>query len=455
MNIKKSSLNLIMYSLLTLSTTTQAGILDSTLSSIDSISDNVEQNIEQQIQPAVVQIEQPKIIESIQDRQLPNKISPSIQNLPAKLSILNKQGQAEFIEVEVENGLRAIQFEWLITLSTQELQQFNQLKQKYDIQLLEMQTLNALDMTIIRFKVPPELDKNQTLRSLFPNQIIKQLERNYIYQAQTLNASPTPNALISTNVVNPVCTQKIKIGMLDTQIELTHDAFKNAKINQVSFLPDSIKLPKAHATAIASLLVSQDKQLPALLPNATLYSAAVFHNQTDYTQGASLFNLIKGINWLVEKNVTVINMSLAGPNNTLLEKTINKVIAKKIDIVAAAGNEGPTSEPLYPAAYIDVIAVTAVDSNKKIYRWANQGAYIDFAALGVSVKTARLNKSLSSFGSESGTSIATPVISAYTACFKQQTSNYLQRLKQEAEDLGQAGHDPIFGFGLIGFKKQL
>ena len=119
-------------------------------------------------------------------------------------------------------------------------------------------------------------------------------------------------------------------------------------------------------------------------------------------------------------------------------------------IVAAAGNEGPFAEPLYPAAYDGVIAVTAVAVDGSVYRWANQGDHVEFSALGVSVPTARADGSI---GRESGTSLATPVISAFLACeLLQQRGDIgraLDSLRTRALDLGATGRDPVFGHGLL------
>ena len=118
--------------------------------------------------------------------------------------------------------------------------------------------------------------------------------------------------------------------------------------------------------------------------------------------------------------------------------------------MAAAGNEGPAAPAMYPAAYKKVVAVTATDVKQQIYRWANQGDYIDFAALGVNVLSAKAG---GGEGHESGTSVASPVVAAAVACvyeqFGGQAEVILAYLAQQAVDLGQKGKDPVFGNGLI------
>lgn len=92
----------------------------------------------------------------------------------------------------------------------------------------------------------------------------------------------------------------------------------------------------------------------------------------------------------VEK-VQVVNLSIASPKNEVLQTAVRAVARTGQVLVAAAGNGGPKAKPFFPAAYTNVIAVTAVDSKLKAYQHANRGGYIDFSAPGVDLWTASNN----------------------------------------------------------------
>ena len=134
----------------------------------------------------------------------------------------------------------------------------------------------------------------------------------------------------------------------------------------------------------------------------------------------------------------------------MLARVIQKVIAKNIVVVAAAGNQGPGAEPVYPAAYPGVIAVTAVDHRLNIYRRATRGDYVDLAAPGVDIWTAD-----SSHGEpRSGTSYAVPFGSAAAAILRSthpelSAAQVESKLTQSALDLGEAGWDTTYGWGLV------
>jgi subtilisin family serine protease len=162
-------------------------------------------------------------------------------------------------------------------------------------------------------------------------------------------------------------------------------------------------------------------------------------------------SLVFAIEALAERGVRVMNLSLSGPANTVLENAIEAAQAKGVVIIAAAGNNGAGAEPSYPAAYPEVIAVTAVDQDLNVYRRATQGGYVDLAAPGVKVWTA------SSQGSgviRTGTSYAVPFVSAAAGLLLASNPELdpkvvQSRLEAHTRDLGKPGWDPTYGFGLI------
>ena len=153
------------------------------------------------------------------------------------------------------------------------------------------------------------------------------------------------------------------------------------------------------------------KEMPngwsGLLPGAKLFAANMFEiNKQDKMIGNSVA-LLKGINWLTKQKVHVINLSIAGADNKMFRIAIKFAKKRGVILVASVGNWGYKTKPAFPAAYRDVMAVTAVAANRQIYSMANQGKYVDFSAPGVSVWTA-----VPGGGKvQTGTSFATPFIS--------------------------------------------
>ncbi len=372
--------------------------------------------------------------------------------LPKALDVVGQTGQLHWREVEVEQGVRAVEREWLLLLSVQQWQQLSARWPQLAGYLQSAVTLDALDLQLITLKLPAELDSSAQLSQQFNAELAALAGRNHIYQPQ---AAASAEADTESAAVGAMCQLPVTLGMIDTAVALDHPALAQQagrlQIEQKNFLPPDIDQSFGHGTAVAGLLGAQHVDVAALLPQLTLYSASAFYASNAYQQSATLAHVLQALNWLVSQQVNVINMSLTGPDNPVLAATVAKLASQQIILVGAAGNGGPAAAALYPAAYPDVLAVTAVDNSGQLYRWANQGHYIDFAALGVKVPT------LSAAGAvvaQSGTSMATPVVSAAVACIRaarpdSAAAQIKQLLMQQARDLGEPGKDNQFGYGLL------
>ena len=203
--------------------------------------------------------------------------------------------------------------------------------------------------------------------------------------------------------------------MVDSGVDLRHPVLKGQDIEYRSFhSPDASEGDAEHGTAVAALLVGKpaDSGLGGLLPGATLKAANMFEKNAAGSNVGHAVAMLRGLDWLMRERVSVINMSIAGGNNAVIEKAIAAVNDKGIAVVAAAGNWGRADKPAYPAAIEQVFAVTAIDSYDAIYEHANKGNYIDFAAPGVNLLTAAVGG-----GSrrQSGTSFAAPFLTAILA----------------------------------------
>ncbi len=248
-------------------------------------------------------------------------------------------------------------------------------------------------------------------------------------------------------------TQKLRIGMIDTSVNLNKNPLQQQTIHRETFLSASTpKAPHNHGTAVATLLVGQTaSKNHGLLPEASLFVAEAFRQDELGHIEATTWSIVRSLDWLVAQNPHIINLSLGGPENALLTYAITQTLDRNIPIVAAAGNTGPNGHSMYPAAQDGVIAVTALDVSLRPYRHASQGSYITFSAPGVDIWIPH-GDGKGIF--KSGTSFATPFVTAAAAAIKQSnpqwtTDQVSRQLADSAVDLGSPGKDHTFGWGLI------
>ena len=247
------------------------------------------------------------------------------------------------------------------------------------------------------------------------------------------------------------CSRGLAIGMIDTAVDEAHPAFFGRKLKVWHYRPDArLATPQWHGTGVLSVLAGDPRSgTPGLIPDASFSVANVFFNDPQGELASDTFGLLQAIDWLEERKVRVINMSVAGPNDELLLGAIERLSAKGVVFVAAAGNGGPTAAPSYPAAYQMVVAVTAVGRDQRNFAGATRGDYIDVAAPGVQIWTALPGIKE---GFLTGTSFATPYATAVLATLypqaPQKTKNGLLEILTTT-DLGPPGRDPIYGRGLL------
>lgn len=313
---------------------------------------------------------------------------------------------------------------------------------------------------IYRLRIPPRLTLGQARAEIAAASPQATIDLNHYYRPDAGTPCAARECLARhmigwtpANADMASCSAGLRIGMIDTAINAEHDALEGSRIEVKRLAGDELPVSgKQHGTAVAALLVGNpDGRSPGLVPEATLIAVDAFHRFRGGSDISDAYSLVKGLGYLDSRGVDIINLSFTGPPNAVLEDTIGALARKGIVIVAAAGNDGPRAKPLYPAAYPEVVAVTAVDRNKRPYRRAARGAHIDIAAPGVNVWIAA---SVEGSRPRTGTSFAAPFVTAALALARKHAPGTegnaaLMRVTNAAEDLGAPGKDDIFGWGLL------
>ena len=163
---------------------------------------------------------------------------------------------------------------------------------------------------------------------------------------------------------------------------------------------------------------------------------------------ADVAALVAALDRMVSARASVVNMSLAGPDNPALRLAVARTQQRNIVIVAAVGNAGPAAPPAYPAAYDGVVGVAAVDAAGKSYIYSGRGPQVDIAAVGVMTSPTTTGKSVV------GTSYAAPHVTALIAAQKWPSDAVDSLLQQHAADAGAPGRDNIFGVGILKASQQ-
>ncbi len=324
--------------------------------------------------------------------------------------------------------------------------------------VFERATVALLGARIVRLGIPDGRSVDIILQALAAEPGIGTAQPNYVYRRQQGGqASPVvPQYALQKIAVDGSPTRStgrnVVVAIIDTGVDGTHPDMRRTSLASHDLLGAEGVADFTHGTAIAGIIGARGVTR-GIAPDARLLSIRAF---TSFASAASKPSLstslvvLKALDEALARRARVLNLSFAGPRDRLVETAIGVVLERRTVVVAAAGNGGGEARPAFPAAYPDVIAVTATDADDQLYSRANRGDYITLAAPGVDVLAASAGH-----GHElvSGTSFATAHVSGLSALLlelaPQLTPDEVRRALQDtAQDLGAPGHDRDFGAGL-------
>ncbi len=306
--------------------------------------------------------------------------------------------------------------------------------------VVSRETLEGLDLALVVLTAPEGLSTSDAVAAITRLDPKVALDFNHLY---TPSGTVAAAAAQASAEIRSAPISSIRIGLIDTGVDAAHPAFAEARVEQRPFAPGGV-VAQAHGTAIASLMVGASGDFRGVAPGGALYVADVYGSGPT---GGSVEAIVRGLAWLGARKPSVIDVSLVGPANRVLEAAVGALIAQGVIIVAPVGNEGPAAAPLFPASYRGVIAVTGVDARGRLLLEAGRASHVDFAAPGADVVAATIG---GGFARMRGTSFAAPIIAAklaqgMTGPSRAQADASVAALSNVARRVGRA-----FGRGLVG-----
>lgn len=329
---------------------------------------------------------------------------------------------------------------------------------RHRLSRVQSQNVPLTNSTFFRWRISDGRSVDAVVRELVAAGTVKSAQRNNIFRLQQSPAEPAPGKSEGDPAQYALAKMRlpeahalsvgadVTIAVIDSGIDVTHPELAG-NISGTFDPLNSSEGPHPHGTGIAGILASHAK-LMGTAPSAHLLAIRAFGAQKNGAESTS-FTVLRSLDYAVAKNAQIINMSFAGPFDAAIERGLAVAAGKGIVLVAAAGNAGPKSPPLYPAADRNVIAVTATDQSGKLFAQSNRGGYVAIAAPGVDIlSTAPDGK----YQMSSGTSMAAAYVSGVAALMIARNpavsaADIRGALTSTARDLGPKGSDDQFGAG--------
>lgn len=303
--------------------------------------------------------------------------------------------------------------------------------------ILREERLETLGLTTTVLAPPRRMRLARAIEQLQRRDPSMTVEYNHVY-------APSGRAVETSGGVVTVTAQSgggARLGLIDTGVDAAHPALSGARLRQRGFGGEV--RAGAHGTAVASIMVGRDGRFSGVWPGAGLLAADIYGGRRD---GGGSAAFAQALDWLAGEGVTVVNVSLVGPQNRIVERAVARAQDRGLTLVAAVGNDGPAAAPLYPASYEGVVGVSAVSASARILPEAARGPQVDLAAPGAEMAAASPG---GGYTAVRGTSFAAPVVAALIARNGGGRAG-LSATTRAAVDAGERGPDPVYGAGIVG-----
>ena len=333
------------------------------------------------------------------------------------------------------------------------------------VSILASEDLSILGSTAVRLHIDDGRTPAEVIRALAAVQMVAVAQPQYVYNLDQASGAPAPSSSRSEgqpgdaaqyilqklslgDVHRMVRGTNVPIAVINSEIDATHPDLEGAVTQRYDAVgaPDK---PHPHGTGMAGAIGARQRLL-GTAPAARLLAVHAFSTSVA-TPESTTFNILKGINWAVGQGARVINMSFAGPKDPSLERALKAASDRNTVLIAAAGNAGPKSPPLYPGADPNVIAVTATDVDDKLFAGANRGKYVSVSAPGVDIL---VPAPANTYQFTTGTSVAAAEVSGIVALLLERNpkltpADIRRILTSSAKRLGPGDRDENFGAGLV------
>jgi serine protease len=283
-----------------------------------------------------------------------------------------------------------------------------------------------------------------------------------ITQAQG-NSEGLPLAPSTSGACND--PNSFKVAVIDSGLEVGHpdvpcrpidDSDTNCKGVSIGvngepwYNPKNLAFHGPHVFGTIGAIGGNNQGVTSMVPDSGGICYLIGRTFDDAGNGQFASKIFEAIDWAIDEEADVINMSLGGGRYGTGQDIFNEAYKRGVLSVAAAGNKGGTSLS-YPASYEKVISVAAVNGNKQKASFSRSNEYVDIAGAGVNVLSTYLN---GDYRKLSGTSMATPHVTGaiariWSTCRECSNDQVEQCLLDTAEDLGPVGRDNDYGAGLL------
>jgi len=261
---------------------------------------------------------------------------------------------------------------------------------------------------------------------------------------------------------------KIKVAVVDSGVDLNHPDLKGHLVDGIDVIDNETPPDDdyGHGTHVTGLIVANgDSNVTGVAPKCSVIPIRVLKNGV----GTDI-DIAKGIIIAVKKGASVINVSIGlYEESEAMERAVKYALENNVPVVSSAGNSAQNSTIHMPSMVKGVIEVSSTDKDDNFSKkFSNFNQQISVSAPGDSIYslmptykvTLTSDAGGTKYGTLSGTSMSTPIVSGIVALMKTKNKSLTPAkiksiLEQSSVDLGKTGYDGYYGYGRVDAYKAL
>lgn len=314
------------------------------------------------------------------------------------------------------------------------------------------------------------LPTNELIAQLQQDPRVESVEPNYIYTKQDTPAVQPNDEFFAPYQwnLNKIGVEQaweitggdeeVVIAILDTGVDMDHQDLRERLLDGYNAFDESGNYDddQGHGTHVAGIAAAVTNNINGIA-GISWENMILPVKVLDHEGHGTLFEITRGIIWATDQGASVINMSLGDDYHAdMLYDAILYAYEHDVVLIGAAGNDN-VHHPMYPAAYDEVLSVSATNHLDEKAIFSNFGDVIDVAAPGEHIPSTFMNNE---YVFMSGTSMSAPHVAGMAGLIRSVAPHLtnvevMTLIKETANDLGDEGYDPYFGHGQINVHRAL
>ncbi|OUS26132.1 hypothetical protein A9Q99_19335 [Gammaproteobacteria bacterium 45_16_T64] len=313
---------------------------------------------------------------------LPKQSATSIYQQPERLILINIHSVQRNVSPNIGMGGKPYvsHGNYPIPFSTKKT--LEDITQEYALEAIEGWPINALSMYCQVLAVPENVDPHAVLASLNVDDRIAFAQPLHTFttltQSTTHDDARYDDPYFETqfegfqdqviSLHQQFSGDNIKVAIVDTGVDVAHQDLQDQVDLARNFVDTHSEqfVADKHGTAIAGIIAAKPNNqtgIVGIAPNASLMVLkACWYPIASDVANCNSFTLAKALLFALEADADIINLSLSGPDDPLIEKIIEKLVAQGILIIAAE-HKNPLRN--FPAKLINVISTSSLTAHSQ------------------------------------------------------------------------------------------